>query len=186
MTTPATTPILSRTLTLLTAALALLALLTMTGCIKSLVSSTPGGNMRSTDSFTYISTPFEPLTVTLYDHRDNEPLWTVDVPIGQKVTIQFHTNRAKNGTTRRPDIMKWAIYDQTKRRATLENTMAVPGPDSRLLKVAVRDGIEYPDEKLPPVQFEDPSREWVPVEPRRFRGVPLDNNARSGSYISDN
>ncbi len=171
---------------LMTAALAITATLAMTGCFKSLYSNTPGGNMRSTDSFTYISTPFEPLTVTLYDHRDDEPLWTVDVPIGQKVTIRFLENRAKDGTTRRPDIMQWAIYDQTKRRASLENTMAVPGPDARLLKVSIRDGIEYPEEKTKPQQFPDPDRQWVPIEPRRFRGVPLDDNARSGSYISDN
>ncbi len=158
----------------------------MSGCIKQLVSNSPGGHMRSTDSFTYISTPFEPLTVTLYDQRDNEPLWTVDVPIGQKVTVRFQANKAKEGTTRRPDIMQWEIYDQTKRRANLTNTMAVPGADSRLLKVALRDGIEYPDEKLPDVKFDDPNREWVPVEPRRFRGVPVDNTARSGAYLSDN
>ncbi len=168
----------------------LLASALMSGCIKQLVSNSPGGHMRSTDSFTYISTPFEPLTVTLYDQRDNEPLWTVDVPVGQKVTVRFHTNKSKEGTTRRPDIMQWEIYDQTKRRANLTNTMAVPGADSRLLKVALRDGVEYPDEKLPDVELDDPSREWVPVEPRRFRGVPvnntIDNTARSGAYLSDN
>lgn len=169
---------LTLTSTLLTTAL-------LGGCLKQMFTNQPGGNMRSTDSFTYISTPFEPLTVTLYDYRDNEPLWTVDVPIGQKVTLRFLDNRAKEGTTRRPDIMQWAIYDQTKRRANLTNTMAVPGADSRMLKVSVRDGIEYPEENPEPLEFEDPQREWVPVEPRRFRGVPLDNNARQGSYMSD-
>ncbi|MBL4698014.1 MAG: hypothetical protein JKX70_04185 [Phycisphaerales bacterium] len=159
----------------------------MSGCIKSLVSNTPGGNFRSTDSFTYISTPFEPLTVTLYDQRDNEPLWTVDVPVGQKVTVRFLSGKAKEGTTRRPDIMQWEIYDQTKRRANLTNTMAVPGADSRLLKVALRDGVEYPDEELDDVQYDDPTKEWVPIEPRRFRGVPVtntSNNARRGTYSS--
>ncbi|MAO24974.1 MAG: hypothetical protein CMJ35_05650 [Phycisphaerae bacterium] len=166
-------------------ALTLLSTLALSGCIKQLVSNEPGGNMRSTDSFTYISTPFEPLTVTLYDFRDSEPLWTVDVPIGSKVTVRFLENQAKEGTTRRPDIMQWAIYDKDKRRTDLENKMAVPGSDARMLKVSIRDGVEYPDEEIEPVEFEDPSREWVPVEPRRFRGVPLDQNARQGSYISD-
>jgi hypothetical protein len=64
--------------------------------------------------------------------------------------------------------------------------MAVPGPDARLLKVSIRDGIDYPAEDPDPVEFNDPNREWVPVEPRRYRGVPLDQNARQGSYISDN
>jgi hypothetical protein len=156
------------------------------GCVKQMFSNSPGGNMRSTDSFTYISTPFEPLTVTLYDFRDNEPLWTVDVPVGQKVTVRFLANQAKDGTNRRPDIMQWAIYDKDKRRADLTNKMAVPGPDARLLKVSIRDGIDYPAEDPDPVEFNDPNREWVPVEPRRYRGVPLDQNARQGSYMSDN
>lgn len=156
----------------------------MTGCVKSLVSNTPGGSHRSSDSYTYISTPFEPLTVTLYDQRDNEPLWTVDVPIGQKVTVRFLSNKSKEGTTRRPDIMQWEMYDQTKRRANLTNTMAVPGADSRLLRVAIRDTVEYPDEKMEDLQLEDPNKEWVPVEPRRFRGVPVNNTARTGSYRS--
>lgn len=164
----------------------LIMLVSVSGCVSQLTSNSPGGNMRSTDMFTYISTPFEPLTVTLYDYRDQEPLWTVDVPVGQKVTVRFLENKAKEGTNRRPDIMQWAIYDQTKRRANLTNSMAVPGPDSRMLKVAIRDGIDYPAEDPKPVEFEDPSREWVPVEPRRFRGVPLDKNARQGSYMSDN
>jgi hypothetical protein len=165
----------------------LLSTLMLGGCLSQLVSNEPGGNMRSnTDSFTYISTPFEPLTVTLYDYRDNEPLWTADVPIGQKVTIRFMKNKSKEGTNRRPDIMQWAIYDQTKRRTNLDNTMAVPAADSRMLRVSIRDGIEYPAEDPAPVEFDDPSREWVPVEPRRFRGVPLDQNARQGSYLSDN
>ncbi|MGV6814361.1 MAG: hypothetical protein ACWA5W_05030 [Phycisphaerales bacterium] len=165
---------------------ALLMVSSMTGCIKQLVTNGPGGSMRSTDSFTYISTPFEPLTVTLYDFRDHEPLWTVDVPVGQKVTVRFLSNKAKEGTTRRPDIMQWEIYDQTKRRANLTNTMAVPPADSRLLKVSIRDTVEYPDEKMKDLELDDPNKEWVPVEPRRFRGVPVENTARSGAYMSDN
>jgi hypothetical protein len=161
-------------------ALALASTVLLTGCRNS-----PGGDGMSNDTYTYISTPYEPITVTLYDQRDREPLWTVEVPIGQKVTLRFLDNRAKEGTTRRPDIMQWEIYDETKRRANLSNTMAVPPASSRLLKVSIRDGIEYPDEKLAPVEYDDPDREWVPVEPRKFRGVPVENTTRQGSYISD-
>ncbi len=155
------------------------------GCFKQMFTNSPGGNMRSDDTYTYISTPFEPLTVTLYDFRDNEPLWTVDVPVGQKVTVRFLENQAEQGTNRRPDIMQWAIYDKDKRRADLTNKMAVPSPDARLLKVSIRDGIDYPAEDPDPIEFNDPNRDWVPVEPRRYRGVPLDQNARQGTYISD-
>ncbi len=183
MTTPRTTPRTTRTHLALAALLACTTLLT--AACNQIVNNGPGGTLRSTDAFTYISTPFEPLTVTLYDQRDQEPLWTVDVPIGQKVTVRFLENRSKEGTTRRPDIMEWEIYDQEKRRADLTNSMAVPPANSRMLKVALRDGVEYPEEELEDLKLDDPSKEWVPVEPRRFRGVPLDQNARSGAYLSD-
>jgi hypothetical protein len=180
-------PIHARRRTLMTLTLigGTLATSLLGGCVKQLFSNSPGGNLSSDDSYTYISTPFEPLTVTLYDYRDNEPLWTVDVPVGQKVTLRFLKNNAKEGTNRRPDIMQWAIYDKDKRRADLNNKMAVPSADSRMLKVSIRDGIDYPAEDPDPIEFNDPNRDWVPVEPRRFRGVPLDQNARQGSYMSD-
>ncbi|MBL4591313.1 MAG: hypothetical protein JKY96_05070 [Phycisphaerales bacterium] len=161
--------------------------LLMSGCfIKQLVTNSPGGQMRTTDTYTYVSSPFEPLSVTLYDNRDKEPLWTVDVPVGQKVTIRFLRNKSKDNSARRPDIMQWEIYPAKNRRRTLSNTMAVPPADSRLLKVALRDGPEYPVdiEEIP--EFPDPKKQWDPVKERKFRGVSTsDANARSGSYYAD-
>lgn len=164
---------------------ALLGASTLSGCMmKNLVYNTPGGGLRSSDSFTYQSTPFEPLSVTLYDNRDKEPLWTVDVPVGKKVTIRFHANRSEDATARRPDIMLWEIYDDTMRRSSLTSTMAVPGAESRMLKVTLRDGPEYPVELEPLPDYPDPARQWDPVEQRKFRGVNTDQT-RSGTYYAD-
>ncbi len=167
-------------------AVALSAPMLMSGCFKNLVYNSPGGQMRSTDAFTYVSTPFEPLSVTLYDNRDKEPLWTVDVPVGKKVTIRFLANKSKDSTARRPDIMQWEIYDGKNRRSNLNSTMAVPGADARLLKVTLRDGPEYPAEIEDLPEFPDPNRQWDPVDQRKFRGVSTgQSGSRSGSYYSD-
>ncbi len=161
--------------------------LLMSGCFfKQLVTNSPGGQMRTTDMYTYESTPYEPLSVTLYDNRDKEPLWTVDVPIGQKVTIRFLRNQAKENSARRPDVMQWEIYDAKNRRRNLSNTMAVPPANSRLLKVALRDGPEYPVEIEDEPVFPDPEKQWDPVKQRKFRGVSTSgSDSRSGAYYAD-
>lgn len=143
----------------------------------------PGGPQRSNDEFTYVSTPWEPLTVTLYDRREQMPLWTVDVPIGSKVSIRFYENRKSSGTAMRPDIMRWEIFDQSRRNARLSNAMAVPGAESRMLQVSLRDETpELPEELPPEPELVDPNRTWVPVQPRRYRGVPVNDPSRQGSY----
>jgi hypothetical protein len=164
------------------AVLAVLLILPMTGCFYAgqALSKTPGGNMYSDDSYTYISTPYEPLTVTLYDNRDNEPIWTVDVPIGSKVSLRFRKNKVKEGTARRPDIMEWVIYDQKKRTARYENTMAVPSPESRMMRVSLRNGPEFPEEAPEEQIFPNPDHEWLPVEPKEYRTGA--NNNPSTSY----
>lgn len=169
----------------LTSAAALLA--TTQGCQyfgQHFVRS-PGGNMFSDDTYTYMSSPYEPLTVTLYDTRDHEPLWTVDVPIGSKVSLRFRESKVKDGSPKRPDIMDWVIYDAEKRWARMENRMAVPPADSRLLKVALRDAVEYPPADIEDKTFPDPQQRWTPTEPKTYR----DNasaNADPSYYSADN
>ncbi len=160
----------------------LVTILPMGGCFyaKQAFSKTSGGNMSSDDSYTYVSTAYEPLTITLYDNRDNEPLWTVDVPIGSKVSLKFLKNKAKEGTTRRPDIMQWVIYDQQRRTARYDNTMAVPAAESRLMRVSLRNGPEFPEEKPEEQIFPNPDHQWLPVEPKKYRSNA--DNDPSASY----
>lgn len=179
--------IISKSATTMTLVLASLALtLSMSGCFyaKQALSKTPGGNMNSDDSYTYMSTPYEPLTVTLYDNRDNEPIWTVDVPIGSKVSIKFRANKAEEGTTRRPDIMQWAIYDATRRTSRYDNTIAVPSAESRLMRVSLRSGPEFPEEEPEDQIFPDPDHQWLPVEPKQYRSN--DNSYNPSASYSGN
>lgn len=168
--------------------LSVVVLLTLTlpigGCFyaRQAFSKTPGGNMNSDDSYTYVSTPYEPLTVTLYDNRDNEPLWTVDVPIGSKVSLRFLKNKAEDGTTRRPDIMQWAIYDAKRRTSRYDNTMAVPSAESRMMRVSLRTGPEYPEEKPEEQIFPNPDHQWLPVEPKQHRNSSAYDYDPAASY----
>jgi len=157
-------------------------ILPLSGCFyaRQAFSKTPGGNMRSDDTYTYVSTAYEPITVTLYDNRDNEPLWTVDVPIGSKVSLKFLKNKVKEGTTRRPDIMQWVIFDQQKRTARYENTMAVPSAESRMMRVSLRNGPEFPEERPEEQIFPDPDHQWLPVEEHKYRTEAA--NDPSASY----
>lgn len=158
--------------------LALLALGSMGGCL------TPGGAQRSNDEFTYVSTPWEPLTVTLYDRRDDTPLWTVDVPIGSKVSVRFYADKDTSGSNRMPDVMRWEIFDESRKLHRLTNAMAVPGAESRLLRVSLREDVpNYPDDEATDengVPLRDRDREWAPVKPRNFRGVSGGNTG--GNY----
>lgn len=143
----------------------------------------PGGSQRSSDEFTYVSTPWEPLTVTLYDRREDMPLWTVDVPVGSKVSIRFYANRETSGAVTRPDIMRWEIFDEDRNRSRLSNAMAVPGAESRLLQVSLRDELpEMPTELPDRPGLNDPDKMWTPVEPKRYRGVPVNDPSRGGTY----
>ncbi len=121
---------------------AVTAVLTGSGC--SLISMRPGGVMRSEDMFTYISTPYQPLTVTLIDTRDNQQFWSVDVPIGKKLTIRFYDDKGE-GSDYAPDVMRWQIYDEDMAATRLRNQIPVPGPEARRIDVSLREGPEYPE-----------------------------------------
>ncbi|MGA1516980.1 MAG: hypothetical protein ACO396_04330, partial [Phycisphaerales bacterium] len=49
-----------------------------------------GGFMPATGrGFTYVSTSFKPLTVTLVDVRTEEPFFVMAIPPGQQLTFKF-------------------------------------------------------------------------------------------------
>jgi len=110
----------------------------------------------------------------------------VDVPIGSKVSIRFYQNRETSGSVNRPDLMRWEIFDQKRRNTRLTNAMAVPGAESRLLQVTLREDVpEYPDPLPPAPELTDPNRTWVPVQPKRYRGVPVSEPAGGAYYRAD-
>jgi len=123
-------------------ALALAASLGLAGC--NATSHTEGGGQNSDDSFTYVSTTYQPKTVTVIDTRDGEELWSVDVPVGEKLVVQFFEGRAKKATPENPDVMKWGLGKASQSRLGLRNSMPVPPASARRLDMSLRATPEWP------------------------------------------
>lgn len=102
----------------------------------------PGGSMRSNDTFTFISNEFYPVTVTLYDVRTNEPIWTADVPVSKQLTFRFHEAQYPDNPAN-PDAMRWQFFDRPTTGGELSSVMAVPDKYSRRFDVTIRKTPEY-------------------------------------------
>lgn len=102
----------------------------------------------TSDSYTYVSTSWQPKSVTLVDTRSGQEFWTVEVPVGKKLVVSF---AEKEGTSDgfTPDGMKWAIIDPTEDFPRLGNQLPVPPKDVRRLDVTIRPTPELPEGMTP-------------------------------------
>lgn len=102
----------------------------------------PGGVMWSIDQFTYESHEWQPWTVSLIDTRTGESLWSVDVPVGQKLTVGFRKGAGPNEF--KPDMMDWGIVPSTRSGTSRPNQLPVPPAQSRRLEPTLRPTPELP------------------------------------------
>jgi len=94
--------------------------------------------MESIDRYTYDSTPDRPQTILLIDHTTGQVLWTMPVPIGQKLAIQFRKGENKSDPAR-PDVMHWELMPmEGDYNEVLDNALPVPPSYIRMLKVELR------------------------------------------------
>jgi hypothetical protein len=117
------------------------ALLGTVGC-QTLTGQKPGGRAASFDQQTYVSTAFMPMTVTLRDVRDGSELWSMDIPVDQKLVVRFYERKAEGDPTL-PAVMRWELMGATDVR-TLGNQIPAPDRSSRRLEMTLRDAPEYP------------------------------------------
>lgn len=123
----------------------------MAGGAASLLAGcyTEGGGQMSMDRFTYVSTPSQPKSITLVDTRTFEAIWSIDVPVGQQVAVQFVKDaKAVEGVTPdayRPDIMRWSLMKAYDMSGDLDNAIAVPPSYCRRLEMKLRPSPEMPD-----------------------------------------
>ena len=96
-----------------------------------------GGSGESDDKFVYVSYPHQPKTVTVVDTRTGDSLWTMDVPVGSKLVINFEPDKSE-GTPDRPDLMRWELMNDTDLTGRLDNAMPVPAPGARRVDVTLR------------------------------------------------
>lgn len=130
-----------------------------------------GGPGWSADRFAYVSRTWTPKTVTLIDTRTGEAMWSMDVPVGQRLVIDFKTTQPmEKPDAWLPDTMHWDIMPERQRFGGLKNQMPVPPPSSRRVDVTLRPTPEYP----PDVDPSDPTyREATePTPPERIVDEP--------------
>jgi len=101
-----------------------------------------GGNMRSQDAHTYISRTWEPKTVSLIETATGETLWSVDIPVGQQLTVRFYPDNSDIGGDR-PDLMRWQLFEKPTTVGQLGQSMAVPPSSNRRLEMSLREVPEF-------------------------------------------
>ncbi len=120
----------------------ILAAVAATSTLIAGCSYTPGGGLMSDDQFTYESTPYQPISVEVVDTRTDEVVWTMDVPVGRKVTLRFYPDKSE-GYADYPDIMKWEVQGKEDFAGVLRSKTTVPDRWSRRIDVSLREEPEF-------------------------------------------
>lgn len=155
----------NRTLRAVLIATMLGALAASTGCYFE------GGPGYSADRFAYVSRTWTPKTVTLIDTRTGEALWSMDVPVGQRLVIDFKTPQPmEKPDPWLPDTMLWDIMPERQRFGELKNKIRVPPSSARRVDMSLRPTPEYP----PDADKADPTYKEAtePTPPERIIDEP--------------
>lgn len=122
-------------------AFAALAACCLIGCF-----SPDGGLMPTTGrGFTYISTPTQPVTVTLIDTRTNESFYKMDIPAGQQLTFRFSDGTTTNDSAKaKPVTMSWGMWAAGDQVGSLSNQMTAPPASCRRIDISYRTPPEDP------------------------------------------
>jgi len=120
---------------------ALAASTTMSGCWK------PGGIGVSLDAYTYLSSEYEPKTVTIIDTRSGQAIWSYDVPVGKELVFRFYPKH-DDGNYTYPDMMRWDLWDGGRQFGEPTQKFLVPTASARKIDVRLRPVPEY---AIPPI-----------------------------------
>lgn len=112
-------------------------------CVSLAGCYTEGGLGYSDDNYTYVSRPYQPWVITLKDLRTNQDFWTVEVPVGKQLVLQFRKDQGtKDSYT--PDLMEWGLMEPGTQTARLGNSLPVPPANARRLDPIIRTTPELP------------------------------------------
>jgi hypothetical protein len=137
---------MSRSLLLAATLCAAATCISLTGCQNTYGGASlysEGGTGMSLDSHVYVSRSWQPWTVTLRDTRTGQAFWSIDVPVGKKLAIQFLRNHGTD-TLYTPDLMKWGLMEEDSAYENLANSLPVPAADVRRLEPTLRAVPELP------------------------------------------
>jgi hypothetical protein len=136
------------------------------GCYRPQGAMMPGPGAAAT----YYSTEALPKTVKLIDLRTGETVFTMDIPAGKQLTLDFLADEGDDQIGS-PDLMRYELFDLGTETGKLRSSMSVPGAVSRRIDVFIRQGPEYalgvPDRPLRTDELIDRPDWWTP------RGGPL-------------
>lgn len=145
---------------------ALVAAATLAGCYYE------GGNFASLNQFTYVSTAWEPKTITLKDTRTGQDLWSVDIPVGKQLVIDFYRDTDPHAFY--PDTMRWGIMDDDVLTSRLDHEIRVPDRTSRRVDMELRPAPELPMDETYAQQLESGKEPTAaPTEPKAPRVDPM-------------
>ena len=119
---------------------------------------------------TYWSTESLPATITIIDTRTSEPFFTVEIPVGKQLVLDFQDGEGDDDLLT-PDLMRYDVMPLGQTTGTLRNGITVPDRFSRRIDVTYRPAPEYadaPDEQ--DVVDEDKPDWWTP------KGGPMPGN----------
>ena len=99
----------------------------------------PGGNIFHVagSAMTYYSTQLMPATVTLVDTRTEEAFFSVEIPPGKQLTLDFVRDDGDD-PVKTPDLMRYEIFKLGTSTGSLKNSLTVPNAACRRLDVDYR------------------------------------------------
>jgi len=102
----------------------------------------PRGSGYSGDADTYESTTWSPKTVELVDVRTDQVIWSIDIPVGQKLSFVFKEDTSGDRDPHMPEVMSWVVQPINSHSWRGRQKMKVPDPTSRLVVMSLRDAPE--------------------------------------------
>jgi len=151
------------------------ALLALSGCYRP-----SGGYLFNYTGapHTYISTESLQKSIDIVDTRDESIVFTIDIPPGQELVIDFDEGDGDD-PVQRPDLMRYQIFPAGTQSGSLRNAMTVPAAAARRVDVRVHQGPAYavaPTERsLRTDEMADRPAWWTP------EGGPMPDSAHSRS-----
>lgn len=105
---------------------------------------TPGGGLMpyTGGATTYYSPQNRPKTITIVDTRTGEMIFSLAIPAGQQLTLDFLPDDGDD-PVERPDLMRYQIWPIGTTTGRLTNAMSVPNAACRRIDVTFRPGPEY-------------------------------------------
>jgi hypothetical protein len=151
--------------------LAAAAAMVLAGCYS------PSGGLvkRRNAAATYYSTPAYPATVTVVDTRTEEPFFTIEIPAGKQLVIDFEKGEGDDNVLT-PDLMRYEIFKMGTSIGRLRNSVTVPASYCRRIDVDYREGPEAepksPDRPPRSDELADRPDWWTPEGGERPEDTP--------------